>query len=226
MPVCSTATPIISSAAAFLLDEIAVRKAHGATQFQNAAKPVVIKSILQTGANKLPGWSKGDPADPADDEIHPLDFQQGAGQLDLDHSEQILACGASSPGLVLWTGWTYETVINPGEIRIYYFALNDTAGKRLAATLNWHRKIAPTGVVATLDTATLANLQLELYSYSANGFTPVQASRSPVDNLQHLHLPQIEPGVYVLCVRNAGSLPTDYALSWATLPQSESAIAP
>ncbi len=66
LPVSSASTPLIASYAALLLDEVHQRIAFGETNFAKAVKPVVIKSILQTGANKLPGWAKGDPTTTAD----------------------------------------------------------------------------------------------------------------------------------------------------------------
>jgi len=226
MPVSSSATPIIASVATVLLDDVTIRKAAGDTRFENAQKPIVIKSIIQTGANKLAGWAKGDPADPTDDETYPLDFRQGAGQVDIDHSEFILSLGKQSPGLVSWSGWTYEATIQPLDSRLYYFALNDTKGKRLSATLNWHRKIRSTGEPYTIDLATLAHLQFEIYSFDGTNFTLLQASRSPVDNLQHLYLPELDPAIYVLRVINVGDVPTDFALSWATLPKTEQGVTP
>jgi hypothetical protein len=226
LPVVSGATALISSYAALLLDEVHERTALGETSFAKAVKPVVIKSILQTGANKLPGWAKGDPTTTADDEVAPLDWQQGAGQVDIDHSEMILATGCQPPGWINWIGWTYEEAIAPGDTRLYYFVLNEDTAKRFAATLNWHRKIMSTGLAYTIDYAGLPNLQLEFYTFANGALTLLQASRSPIDNLQHINLPTLSNGFYVLRVINAGDLAADYALSWGCLPVMESDIGP
>ncbi|HZP61106.1 MAG TPA: hypothetical protein VFB27_12350 [Opitutaceae bacterium] len=226
LPVGSSATPVISSYAAMLLDEVHLRTAAGQTAFANGIKPVVIKSILQTGANKLPGWAKGDPTTTADDETSPLDWQQGAGQVDIDHSELILSTGAQPPGWVNWLGWTYEPSIAPGDSRLYYFILNQDTARRFAATLNWHRKISSTGIAQTIDHAVLAHLQLEFYTFADGAFTLLQASRSPIDNLQHIALPTLANGLYILRVVNVGDQPTDYGFSWGCLPAIESDIGP
>ncbi len=146
--------------------------------------------------------------------------------MDIDHSEMILSTGCQSPGWINTCGWTYEPAIVSADTRLYYFVLNEDTAKRFAATLNWHRKITSTGFPDTIDNASLPNLQLELYTFANGGFTLLQASRSPIDNLQHICLPTLANGLYVLRVINAGNLATDYALSWGCLPVMESDIGP
>lgn len=219
--VSSAATPLVSSYAALLLDEVHIRLAAGETNFQMALKPAVIKSLLMTGANKLAGWAKGDPTTTADDEVTPLDFKQGAGQVDIDHSELMLSTGLQPPGWVYELGWTYEQGIAPGDSRLYIFPLNEDSNKRFAATLNWNRKIFGTGV-SMVDSAQLAHLQLEFFSVADDGsISFVEASRSPVDNLQHIAVPELPNGLYIMRVLNVGDLPADYALSWGCLPDTE-----
>jgi hypothetical protein len=218
LPVTSASTPLVASYAALLLDEVHRRTAAGQASFAEGVKPVVIKSVLQTGANKLPGWTAT--------ETSPLDFQQGAGQVDIDHSEMILATGNQLPGFVNRVGWTYETAIAPADTRLYYFILNESTAKRFAATLNWHRKISSTGVAGTVDNASLPQLQLEFYTHANGTVSLLQASRSPIDNLQHICLPTLANGVYILRVINTGTMATDYALSWGCLPATESDIGP
>lgn len=218
MPVTSAAVPLISSYAALLLDEVHQRTAAGQANFVQGVKPAVIKSILQTGANKLPGW--------AATETTPLDFQQGAGQVDIDHSELILSAGCELPGWISSIGWTYEENVAPADTRLYYFILNESTAKRFAATLNWHRKITSTGVTRTVDIASLAHLQLEFYTFANGSFSLLQASRSPIDNLQHICLPTLANGIYILRVINSGDMVADYALSWGCLPVTESNLGP
>jgi hypothetical protein len=218
LPVSSASTALVSSYAALLLDEVHRRTAAGETSFAKAVKPVVIKSVLQTGANKLPGWTAS--------ETSPLDLQQGAGQVDIDHSEMILSTGNQPPGWINGIGWTYEQAIAPADTRLYYFILNEDTAKRFAATLNWHRKITSTGFPDTIDIARLPNLQLEFYTFSDGAFILLQASRSPIDNLQHIALPTLANGIYILRVINTGGLAADFALSWGCLPVTESGIGP
>ncbi len=226
LPVVSSATAIISSYATMLLDEVHLRAGAGEDNFAKGVKPVVIKSILQTGANKLAGWTRGDPTTADDDETSPLDWQQGAGQVDIDHSELILSTGEQPSGWVNWLGWTYEEGIAPGDSRLYAFILDMDTARRFAATLNWNRKITSTGVARTIDTAVLPHLQLELYTYADGAFTLLQASRSPIDNLQHIALPTLDNGVYILRVMNVGDQSADYGFSWACLPETEDNITP
>jgi hypothetical protein len=225
LPITSASTPLVASCAALLLDEVHRRTAAGQANFVNGVKPVVIKSVLQTGANKLPGWTKGD-STTTNPELTPLDFQQGAGQVDIDHSEMILSTGNQSPGWVYRVGWTYEQGIAPADTRLYYFTLNESTARRFAATLNWDRKITSTGVAYTVDNASLSHLQLEFYTFANGTLSLLQASRSPIDNLQHICLPTIANGFYILRVINSGNLAADYALSWGCLPATESDIGP
>jgi hypothetical protein len=225
MPVVSSATALISSYAALLLDEVHLRTSLGETSFAQGIKPTVIKSILQTGANKLPGWTNGN-SSTTNPELVPLDFEQGAGQVDIDHSELILSTGLQPPGWINTVGWTYAQSVAPGDTLLYYFVLNDTNADRFAATLNWDRQIASTGFPYTVDTASLPNFQLEFYTYSNGGFTLLDASRSAIDNLQHIQMPSISNGLYILRVINTGTLTSDFALSWGCLPATESDIGP
>ena len=215
-------TPLVSSAAALLIDEARSRVGFGQSGFGRATKPTVIKSVLLTGANKLPGWSRGNPDTTVDDERSPLDWKQGAGQLDIDHSELIFSAGEQLPGWVHWCGWTYGESLTPSTDRLYFFYLDETEAKRFAATLTWHRKIRSTGFSSTVDIAELPTLELEVYSFSGTAFNLLQASRSRIDNVQHVALPSIRNGFVVLRVINVGTLPSDFALSWGCLPSSDS----
>ena len=218
--VSSAGTPVVASAATILVDEANLRISAGDPRFTYAVKPQVIKSVIQTGAEKLPGWAKGDPATTADDVLVPLDLRLGAGQLDINHAELIFATGLQQPGWIHWYGWTYEADLPAGAERLYYFILNETEAKRFAATLNWHRRIESTGTPATIDVATPGRFDLEFYTYSGGAFSLLQASRSQRDNLQHLHLPALLNGIYILRVINTGGAATSFALSWGALPQS------
>jgi hypothetical protein len=214
-------TPLVSSAAALLIDEARLRIAAGQSGFTRATKAAVIKSVLLTGATKLPGWTRGNPTTTADDENSPLDWKQGAGLLDINHSELIFSTGEQPPGWVYWMGWTYGEALAPATDQLYVFHLDETEAKHFAATLTWHRKIRSTGFPNTVDIAELPQIELEVYSFVDGTFTLLQASRSPIDNVQHVALPSIDNGYVVMRVHNVGTLASDFAFSWACLPAGD-----
>src|SRR5205814_4141501 len=73
-----------AGAGALLLSEAKARNLH--------AGELATKAILMAGATRNAAWHKGRPPG-ADNATAPLDFQQGAGQLRVDHAFDILTAG-------------------------------------------------------------------------------------------------------------------------------------
>jgi len=208
-PNTSLGTPTVAAAAAFLL-EGAAHQGWPANDVQQAQAPPVVKACLMAGAAKGVGWHKGS-LDPSDDVAVPLDDHLGAGELDLFASYQILAAGRQLPGGVADTGWD-DSKLSTGSQQIYEIHVAQ-AGLDLTASLAWNRHV--TGYTIALDPVVLADLDLTLYRLGSNGASLVAESRSTVDNVEHLYLPDLAPGDYLLQVEGvAGQREEQYGVAW------------
>jgi len=208
-PNTSLGTPTVAAAAAFLL-EAAAHQGWRAKEVAWAQAPSVVKAILMAGAAKGVGWHKGNP-DPFDDVAVPLDDHLGAGELDLFAGYRILSAGNQPPGSVADVGWDYGK-LSTGSQRTYSLRVGQ-AGLDFTASLAWHRHV--TGYSTTLDPVTLSNLDLALYRLGPTGATLASESRSSVDNVEHLYLPDLAPGDYLLQVEGvAGQREEQYGVAW------------
>ncbi len=217
-PVSSFAAPAVAGAATLLVDQ-----ANRTPSLADAQNPMVVRSLLMTGAQKLPGWQHGD-AGSGDDVIHPLDKIQGAGELRINRSYDLLMAGEKAPGsLSLEQGWSLASVAS-GGVR-YYFLDNNIAHGTFAATLNWNRTsdgtIQPVSYLLQADL--LADLNLELLASDSgdNIGSSLALSASTVDNVEHIYIPDLPVGRYVLAVE-AGAAATDaaaFGLSFQVIPE-------
>jgi hypothetical protein len=227
----SQATPTVSSAVVLLL-ESAIQQ-----DKPRATKPYVIKSVLLTGAKKLRpsknpnakiDWAFGEAHPAAQRRQLPLDFRQGAGMLQVDRSYAILQQPEAAPGAVAGSmGWSRDSVAE-SQSRDYAFTLDRP--QTFAATLVWHRHIAKYGLP---DVAVINNLDLYLYrgpldSTGNERGEPLACSVSEIDNVEHIYVPELGAGNYLLSVvgkdvqaiagRDAAE---SYGLSWQSLTSSE-----
>lgn len=200
----SYATPVVGAAATLLTDSAILQ---GKT---NALKPVVVKSLIMTGAEKLSGWHKG-VASTNDDHTVPLDFAQGAGELQIDRSYTILqdpeaVIGATDNHI----GWDFGSIA-PSMTNFYYFNLGQGD---FAATLNWNRHV-PT-FNTNQDSSVLNNLDFALYDYTGSTLgSRIDFSISAIDNVEHLYLTNLLTGAYALGVMGTSVIGTeDYGMSW------------
>ena len=219
----SFAAPVVSGVASIL-----IQKAKSEPALRLAASPVfgncAMKSILMTGAKKLPGWHKGfDSSD--DDHEYPLDLRQGAGMVDGLAAYNVLVSGMQMSGGVKTSGWSVD-IIEPNYIakKVYYFKTPKTVSSEtchIAATLNWNRVYGDEYPFEPLWQS-CADMRLELWKIDAQGNqTPVDFSDSPVDNVEHLYSSLEQNTYYKLVVSHSpnSELPqifTPYALSWRT----------
>lgn len=209
--VVSFAAPQVAGAVAMLLDQA---QTHALVEGE---RPQVIKAILQAGAEKLAGWQKGAPG-AADDVTRPLDFRQGAGELQVDRNYVIMAAGRqppSSSALRPRRAWAYEG-IQDGQAHDQLVQIG-TGNTTLAASLTWHRHHG--GNFSTDAMLALNNLALELWETDAQWqpATLIQESRSLVDNVQHIYATALPHGIYLLRVTRstAGAPATEpYGLAW------------
>jgi hypothetical protein len=213
--VTSFSTPQVSSAAGLLAEKLT------ATPYSltGANIPRVVKSLLLTGATKdeFTGWSRTD--------TQPIDTRYGAGELNILLAYRTLLAGpvsASGSATVADTAWTSSSLRNTTNInsRTFFFDLPaGTTSSPFAATLVWHRAVSYSGFTGFLPS--LANLDLALYSVTADTFTigaTLQTSASTVDNVEHIYVAELPPGRYALRVSTDTSTSTAYALAWRTSP--------
>ena len=213
----SFATPQVSSAAGLISEKL--RLTTYSPALATADYPRLTKVLLLAGATKdsISSWSRISTAHPYE---QPYDKVYGAGALNVLLAYRILSAGpqtASNSSTVDATGWAVAPVsisTSPAS-RTYFFDIPaDTTSARFSCALTWHRTFE--------GTPTLANLDLKLYSVNAGTFTlpstPIDASLSLVDNVEHLYQASLAPGRYALQVLSASRTSTDYALAWRSSP--------
>jgi hypothetical protein len=119
------------------------------------------------------------------------------------------------------TGWDFGPLTTAEPTRRYFFdAPADVGTATLTATVTWLRRIPQSGGDFSTATATLADIELRIYETDGNLNLgqEVDASLSPVDNLQHTRTDLILTNHYALEVTLAG-LPVgqsseDFAIAW------------
>lgn len=224
----SEATAVISSAAALLIQTARATPALAT----NGAKSETVKAILLAGATKeeIPSWSHTS--------TQPLDTTYGAGELNIQLSDNILTAGEQTPSvnpaaLVGTTGWDYNT-LSLNQTVSYYFDLSGTGDISIALT--WNAAYAtgtPPNNYNTL-TASLANLNLSLYEVQENGSLGnlVATSVAASGNIEYIWATDLSAGSYVIQVAYAGNTigslgSQEYAAAWQTtltVPEPSAAI--
>ncbi len=208
----SFTTPAVAACAGILL-EAADRMP---VMIQHAGRAEVIKAVLMAGAVKPWGWRR--------EKDKPLDERRGAGVVNIDNSLRILQAGPSPPGRIHRDfGWDFHA-LKPGEHATYTFEI-DEVKRPLSVMLVWNRRVdgrigvvGPTGQPVWDGPARLADFDLALSGVDPEGQARlIQLSRSRIDNVEHIYLPQVSPGRYRLDVvrqRDSQGEPWDYALAW------------
>ena len=205
----SRATANVSSASALLLE---------AGAGTDATQVETMKAILMAGANKttVANWDRTT--------TRPLDERFGAGELSVYNSYKILKAGevdglsGGTGASIGEMGWDYNDEITSTDPVYYELDLSGETGeiKELSIMLNWNIDVTDTdGSIFFNATTSLANLDLRLYNSTA-GFldTLVDSSLSTVDNLEHIYLTDLLPGIYTIEVTT--DTDHDYGLAWRT----------
>jgi hypothetical protein len=224
----SWAAPVVSAGAALMLqtanDELGPSN-------PNAIRAEVIKSVLLAGANHRDGWSN-------DAEISgplrgttttPLDPVFGADLLNVDRGHLILTGGEheGSPAVppsagAPATGWDLHGF--GFENRYYRFAIPSVASE-VSIVATWHRK-----VLTNFTSWFNADFDLVLWRVDGGGGLETMigddglddfsggnvASLSPLENVEHLYITDLQPGEYVLEIQRLDGISTafDVAVSW------------
>ena len=197
----SFATPIVTAAAAFLID---------AAGSNTAAKDQTsLKAILLAGADKSisANWDQTS--------TRPIDDVYGAGELDIYQSYFIQQGGQQIAGSTIGThGWNLS---NLGNYSSETYLINISSGfrlRKLSVIVTWNRKVAKQGYYFNPSfNSSLPDMNLELTDDSNNYV--VQSSDSAVDNIEHIWRDsgsELEAGSYTLTVATDDSV--QYAIAW------------
>ena len=198
----SLSTPIVAGGAVLLIDM--------GMDLGYSTDPKVIKSVLLNSADKLSGWSHTS--------TQPLDWNQGAGQLNLENAYYQYLDGEQDPGTVPGIGWDEQEVTWETE-NLYAIDGYVASGEVISAMLNWNRVVNTDSediddVIYTPEE--LDNLELYLYELGDLS-TPVASSVSSIDNVEHIYYSVAQAGSYVLGVKMSGALLGEsqtYGLAW------------
>ena len=234
--VTSYSTPLVAGSAAVLLQ--AGARGDGGVDTNSATDLRTIKALLLNGAVKPLGWSNSPSV--------PLHYVYGAGIVNLLNSYEQLVGGkhgyvtshsyaaglahapsGASPASFAQTavgsaplrGWDFNAITSSSTADVvnhYYFSLtNASAGATFTATAT---------LVWDLQNGQAAINNLGLFLYNASNGQLITCSTSLVDNVQHVYLPSLAPGVYDLQVWMPGSsavTPSEnYALAYEFFSQS------
>lgn len=219
VPATSTSigTAWVSGAAAILLETAGGNAA--------AAQPETIKAAMLAGATKdefdLAGATPTTFDDWSRTTSQPLDYQYGAGELNVYNSYQILAAGQQSASMssdVTPVGWDYADISAEGYNAYFFDIPEGYIARYLSAIATWNRDIEFTLGInyapATL-TPSLASVDLGLLRADGYGFEDVvDYSNSAIDNVEHVYQEWLLSGRYALAV--VGDADTEVALAWYT----------
>jgi len=254
----SAAAPVVASAAALLIDlghgrpslstdpvsRIATNR-NGDTVY-NAERSEVIKAALMAGADRITNNSTpidGRMVDITDyrakadhQAANGLDRRYGAGQVNIEHSYQILAGGEqnssedqpATSGVIEPYGFDYDPAFG-GEggnnSSASYFFTVDTETRYLWAALVWNIDIDAGVGPYFVDTATLYDLDLSLYDVTEKGSPRlVASSTAQKDNTENLWVGLEKSRKYMIQVKSGAgqaSFEWDYALAWRIGEQVE-----
>lgn len=233
----STATPIVSSATALLVQtghqntnlSNGSGNTSGVGTIYNAERSETIKAILMAGADRETDNTSGN-GNIADyrnvnfQTANGLDSRYGAGQLNIYNSYQIMAAGeqnslednGNSIGML---GFDYDDSFGGSTIKgkqsnsTATYTFTTLASESIAASLVWNVGISNTGTM----TPTVHHLGLTLFDVTDN--QTVAESISEIDNTQNIYWTNLVAGheyeLLISSLEGANNLFTwDYALAW------------
>ena len=198
----SWASPLVSSAAAMLLDH-----AGGALD----DRPQVTKAILLAGATKhdVVDWDRTF--------SRPLDETFGAGELNIYRSYHILNAGEQGAATNLTVdlqGWDFLAVSGAETAQYFFDVPEGFVLYRFSAIATWHRLIG-NGPASGFDPIVTAFSNVDLAFRESAAFVPgalVDLSTSQVDNVEHIYQGALPEGQYVLEL--SADDPADVGLAW------------
>jgi hypothetical protein len=219
----SLAAPVVAGAASLLIQK-ARTEPNIAVPMLTSNTNCVIKAILLTSADKLPYWHKGLP-EPNDDSIAPLDYNQGAGMLNILDAYDLMLNGRQASGSANEFGWDNNILDSNTTQMVYEFQCSD-ANARITATLCWNR-VYQQQYPYLPDNEKDTSLRLELWGFDPNSPEDVlvDASDSINDNVEHIYIAADQRfESYRLVVRFSGQTinPQQFAVAWMSAPEKNS----
>lgn len=231
----SNATPIVSAAAALLIEtghNGGTSLSNGSVNITgvgtvyNAERSETIKAALMAGADRITDNSSTtanitDYRSNGHTAANGLDARFGAGQLNILHSYQIIAAGEQNSledggsGLIGSYGFDYDAAFggqNSNNLASYSF--NAAEDMNFTAALVWNLGVSNTSNL----TATRHDLNLELLDTTTH--TSAAISASTLDNTENLWLTLTMGHSYQLQVKSAeaNNFSWDYSLAWYMSP--------
>lgn len=239
----SAATPIVSSAAALLVETGhtgALSLSNGSASIAgvgavyNAERSETIKAALLAGAdrvtnNSLLAANITDYRSSGHQSGNGLDDRFGAGQVNILHSYQIIAAGEQdsledggvSTGIDL-QGFDYDPafggLVGSNKTATYNFTASEDL--KLSASLAWNLGVSNNGALST----TLHDLNLELFDVTDQTVTDFSAST--IDNTENLWVSLVTGHSYELLVKSgeSGNFTWDYSLAWQMVPVNTATV--
>lgn len=234
----SMATPIVSSAAALLVETghkggTALSKGSttltGVGKLYNAERSETVKAALMAGAdrethNSFITANINDYRSNGHQSANGLDDRYGAGQVNILHSYQIIAAGEQNSledgggngGIINLSGFDYDSAFggSSGSNTSATYKFIADADLNLSASLVWNLGVSNNANLTT----TLHNLDLELIDTSTQSTTAFSAST--IDNSENIWAQIISGHNYELVVKSAetSNFSWDYALAWQVSP--------
>ena len=229
----SWATPVVSSVAALLFQTAATHPS--VSMNPNADETTVIKAVMMAGARHRTGWTNN-PATSGVTRgltVKPLDPIYGVDVVNVDRSHRILTGGerdgVATPAVTFAppAGWDFE-VIPSGATRYWRIRSSQTIPE-LSVVATWNRSLLTSISVPTVADINLTLLRLDstggIWSLEADQGAAYfsggnVASRSTVDNVEHLYVKNLVAGDYLIEVKRIGTATTatSFALAWIMPP--------
>ena len=229
--ITSNATPVVSSAAALLVQtghEAGLSLSNGSTAISgvgtiyNAERSETIKALLMAGANRETA-NQGTTANITDyrsaghETANGLDDRYGAGQVNILNSYHILA-GGEQPSLpqgggdIGRFGFDYGETFGGlnGSVRTASYLFSTSSDVTLFSSLAWNVGVSNNSALTT----SRHRLNLSLFDLTANSL--LTESTSDLDNSQNLYMRLLAGRRYELRVTagETGNFSQDYTLAW------------
>lgn len=177
------------------------------------AGELAIKSILMASADRDANWLRGRPTG-RDNNVSPLDFQQGAGQLRVDQAYDVLVAGPQPAGNAspAEAGWDYARTPRARHHTVTYTLHVADTLPAWDAVLTWNRLVDGDYTAEPFT----PNFDLALFRNKKGGRRLLAYSNSPGDNVESLQLADLPAGDYQLVLSSDAR--TYYALAWYADP--------